>query len=115
MRWLTAEKMIKEGKFKTPIGLDGYPCEMTRLWKYQNIWSKEFKFNEQVMIKAKFRLMRAVDQWKQQNHFEAKSINPLIIMVHVRRTDYIKWLIRINGTVPDTSYFDAAFKYFTKK
>ena len=115
MLWHLAEKLIKKNKFNKPLSLGGYPCDITRLWNYQHIWRREFRFDYEVVTGAKIRLTKAIDQWKKQNNLDINSINPIVVMVHVRRTDYINWLIRIKGEVPDTPYFAAAFDYFTKR
>ena len=112
MRYYSAERLIKQQQFKKPIVLNGYPCNLKRLWKHKQVWSQEFKFNNQTLISVKYRLKRAFKQWKEQNNFKVNSENPLTITVHVRRTDYPKMMNRLDGELPGKPYFSAAFKHY---
>ena len=115
MQWNVLSNTIMQKRFKEPIVLTGWPCELRYFWKYQHIWFQEFKFHEQVLVSVKYRLERSKTVWKKQNNFEKNSTDPLIITVHVRRTDYIEWMDRVDGDVLDTPYFAAAFKHYEKR
>ena len=114
--WRNIENMLKTGTFKEPMRIMYYPCHVPRFWKYRDHFIKETQFTPETKNSTKLRLLKSIEQWKKQNDLPTESPDPTIITVHVRRKDYIQYLKwRGEGSVPDISYFKAAFKHYTER
>ena len=93
-----------------------WPCYIPRFWKYRDLFINETQFTPETKKSTKLRLLKSIGQWKKQNNLPNDSLDPTIITVHVRRKDYIKYMKKHGeGSVPDVSYFKAAFKHYTER
>lgn len=124
------EKMLSSGFTLTgPNAISQYPCNMAKLWSYRSFMRKEFTFSKAIQDTAKERLQEAISAWRAKNINNTKVemrrtvdgrvrkiTEPLVVGVHVRRTDYMMFFEkRTGGSVPGTSYFEKAFDYYRKK
>ena len=108
--------MLRKGTLKTSKVLGGHACNITILWEFRHFFLQEFKFNKSIMKHNEIRFKTAIKKWKNKTKREDENIDPVVVTVHVRRTDYISYLKRTNiGEVMGVPYFKNAFSYFIKK
>ena len=110
------QSLVKKKKFNSyPLLLGGYPCNFTMIFNFRNFWRYEFQVRDEILANAKNRLNKHIDIWKSRNHMAKTSIDPVVITVHVRRTDYINHMKERDGDILGKSYFAKAFTYFKKR
>lgn len=114
-------KLRAEGSLNTSAAIVGYPCDMGRLWKYRATWKKEFAFSDSIRQKNQQRMNKVLQVWRQRQgnstNQNGGEVNPVVVGVHVRRTDYIKYIARKTGggAPPGLKYYNNAFEYYRKK
>lgn len=91
--------------------LDEWPFEIQLFNAYRREILKELTFSPEVM--------------KEVHHFisdelgkvtKNKTETPVLVGVHVRRTDYVEYIKRMfQGHVPEKAYFERAMAYYRKK
>ena len=95
--------------------MGGFPHGFVTLHKYREIWQQEFVFRDEILNEVKKRFKYYVDVWKNRNNLPENSINPVVVTVHVRRTDYIDKMKGKEGDVVGRPYFKKCFEYFNEK
>ena len=114
--WTLLEYFAIKEKFKeNPHLLGGYPCHVGKIYQYRSIWRKEFKVSDKTMTIVKKRLRKNINVWKKRFNKDESSADPIVVTVHVRRTDYIKHLKKLGGNIVGKSYFASAFAYLREK
>ncbi|XP_047501660.1 uncharacterized protein LOC125047484 isoform X2 [Penaeus chinensis] len=114
-------KLKEEGSLNASAATIGYPCNVERFWKYRDTWRKEFAFSDTIRQKNRQRMKKVLEQWRSRQgnvtKEDGKEANPVVVGVHVRRTDYIKYLAMKTGggTPPGLRYYSNAFEYYRKK
>ncbi|XP_023235996.1 galactoside 2-alpha-L-fucosyltransferase 2-like [Centruroides sculpturatus] len=83
----------------------GFPNSYTFFDHIRNIIRREFQFKEFLVSYVQTFLLTLREQ----------KPKALFVGVHVRRTDYCKWLKKYSGRKVNLLYFNEAFKYFRNK
>lgn len=104
------DEILAKNSSETGLCMIGNPCHPNRFWPYRKLFRKEFAHKKATHSVAERKLQDALNVWHSRNP-QKKSTPPTVVGVHVRRTDYSKFL----KNYVETSYFDAAFNYFRKK
>ena len=116
MLWNELYDIVKsKKKTKYPLLLGGFPHHFGMLYKYRRIWQNEFVFKDDVLTKVKKRFQYYINVWKNRHNLTENDNNPVVITVHVRRTDYVVKMKEKEGDVVGRPYFKKAFEYFNKK
>lgn len=114
-------KLQEDGSLNASAATIGYPCNVERFWKYRDTWKKEFAFSDTIRQKNRQRMKKVLEQWRSRQgnvtREGGKEANPVVVGVHVRRTDYIKYLAMKTGggAPPGLKYYRNAFEYYRKK
>ena len=93
----------------------GCPCNTSLLWQHRDTLQDEFVIDDDVTDKADQRKEKLIKKYFQQNKNSSKRF-PIMVGVHVRRTDYTSLLskYRVGNLLPKEYYFKA-FDYFRKR
>ncbi|XP_076044495.1 galactoside 2-alpha-L-fucosyltransferase Sec1-like [Oratosquilla oratoria] len=97
------------------------PCNFHQFWKYRKDFIKEFKFTPEVNQVARERQVKIIDQWRKQVRNKndiniTKKEMPVVVGVHVRRTDYARFLnVTIGGKLIEANYFHTAFNWTRRR
>lgn len=117
--WDRLDNLLQTNRLHEPAFSGGFPCDARRLWRYRDIWKKEFSFAKRINDTAQKRLQESLTKWKSRQESEpsnGRSGGPLVVGVHVRRTDYVTYVKRTTGgNVVGQSYYHKAFQYFRQK
>ena len=109
------EIVKNEEKMNKSLLLGGYPHNFDILFKYRHILQKEFVFKDEILTKVKKRFQYYIDVWKNRNNLPENGTNPVVVTVHIRRTDYIDKMKEKEGDVVGKPYFEKAFEYLNEK
>ncbi|XP_068201237.1 galactoside alpha-(1,2)-fucosyltransferase 2-like isoform X2 [Palaemon carinicauda] len=113
--WHNVHLLVMKKKLLHPIIIGGYPCNASILWHHRATWRREFTFASGIAKKARKEIQSTLKNWKIINGLN-RTLKPLVIGVHVRRSDYISYLKQTTGgKVLGAEYFQRAFQFFREK
>lgn len=113
--WKDISLLVKNKKLEHPIIIGGFPCNASVLWHHRDTWRREFTFAPTITKKALGQIQKTLKSWKARRGTNS-GLDPVVVGVHVRRSDYIAYLKKnTGGDVLGPEYFQRAFQLFRDK
>ncbi|XP_064117864.1 uncharacterized protein LOC135223332 [Macrobrachium nipponense] len=113
--WQNISSLVKNKKLERPMIIGGFPCNASVLWHRRDTWRREFTFAPTITKRALRQIQKTLANWKVRRGTN-RGKDPVVVGVHVRRSDYISYLKRnTGGNVLGPRYFQRAFQWFRDK
>lgn len=107
-------KARKQGSLNDSVVTTGWPCYPNSIWKYRDAWRKEFTFADAIRQKMQQRMQTTLEQWRSREE-DGKDAKPVVVGVHVRRTDHFEFLTNHIMGIPPFKDYNSAFEYYREK
>nr|XP_027225391.1 uncharacterized protein LOC113817516 isoform X2 [Penaeus vannamei] len=107
-------KARKQGSLNDSVVTTGWPCYPNSIWKYRDAWRKEFTFADAIRQKMQQRMQTTLEQWRSREE-DGKDAKPVVVGVHVRRTDHFEFLTNHTMGIPPFKDYNSAFEYYREK
>lgn len=87
-----------------------HTCPLLMLMTYRDLLQKTLQIKENVLSQAKTRL-----EFSLSSRNETKIKNLSLVGVHVRRTDYLKYVNITKNRLPPEKFYSRAFDFYRKR